>query len=573
MLDELVQDDGDIVVLAQPQPFAAGDTIETYAPATAPEMIARLELDEDSWFFWIDDVPSGEFSHPSRLVAVGRDSGEITVVDATWWPVRDGMPMWSDDAYWSGDDWAFASPGLTAPTPRRALLDVDAPVLDCTAPRGAAVVIDEWKPEENGQRNFEVGSANMNDAFELAGLDTTHFGPAGAETVDVASDFAKLDEWFRTKAKELKPGDPLVVFLNGHGWVNDADAAYKPGEASIGDIYESDLERWLGAFDPGVNIVVVINGCYSGAMLDSLSCVADAAYSATNDVLPSLGDTDPSEDPNPNDAGSEWVSSIQVPMFEILTTPSEITRIRDKAAALGSNFFRVLMAECFEGARQYDAGYITGRTDPQARAGAAKTTPPQTDPGAPMCDGVTDPPPPSTACEDEDLHDLGVVLGALLGDDAAAAACSDASPQPAGNTTVHSNGVDTSTASGAVDILLTGVHLGAGIDLSRFPCGEGELGTTYCSGSEPIDGDAVVLFADLAAGLPMPPSSYYQYGFVLDSDGDPSNDFVPVPQFPRTSSPAPIAGTSSAALRPAGTSRSTTSSTTRRCPPTRTRAW
>lgn len=531
VLDELVQDDGDIVVLAQPQPLRAGETIETYAPATAQSMIATLELDEDSWFFWIDDVPSGEFSHPSRLVAVGRDSGEITVVDASWWPVRDGLPMWSDDAYWSGDDWVFASPGLTAPMPRRALLDDDRPVLDCTAPGGAAIVIDEWKPEENGERNFTVGSANMNDAFELAGLDTTHFGPAGAETVDAPADFEKLDEWFRAKAKELKPGDPLVVFLNGHGWVNEDDSHFKPGEASIGDVYETDLERWLALFDPGVNVVVVINGCYSGAMLDSLSCVADAAYSATNAELPSYGDVDDADDPNPNDSGSEWVSSLTVPLFDILTTPSEITRIKDKAASSGSNFFRVLIAECFEEARKYDAAYINGRTEPQARAGAAKTTPPQADPGAPMCDGIPDPPPP-TGCSDAGLDEIGKVLGAMLGDDVAAQACTDAKPQPAGNTTLHSNGVDTSTAAGPVDIVLTGTHLGAGIDLSLFPCGVGELATTYCAGNDAIDGDAVVLFADFADALPMQPALYYQYGFVFDSDGDSSNDYVPIPQYP-----------------------------------------
>jgi hypothetical protein len=67
----------------------------------------------------------------------------------------------------------------------------------------------------------------------------------------------------------------------------------------------------------------------------------------------------------------------------------------------------------------------------------------------------------------------------------------------------------------------------------QIPCGDGPLGFTVCDLDTPFpEGDVIMVATALQAPVPLDdPSRLFQYGFVFDSDNDPSNNYVPPPQF------------------------------------------
>jgi len=68
-----------------------------------------------------------------------------------------------------------------------------------------------------------------------------------------------------------------------------------------------------------------------------------------------------------------------------------------------------------------------------------------------------------------------------------------------------------------------------------FPCGEGPVSAVLCTpGHGDFPAGEAVFVANLTRGeIPLDdPTHTYQYGFVFDSDGDASNNYVPDPAFP-----------------------------------------
>lgn len=531
---ELVDGSHPTAVLITDAPLPAGAVVSTYRTQALLEPTS-VTLAGPAWLVWVDDAPMATFGHPSRVALVDVASGELTVLDTQTWPLVDGAPVFTDaDREPTGWDHAAGLPELT---PRAARALPPRMSVDCVPVNpGRALVINGWEPGESGQANFGNGSLHMKDAFEGVGLDTTYLGPQGASEADgVASDEA-IDMYFQTAAKELQPGDDFVLFLNGHGFIAED---FKPGETVVGGHWESDVERWLARLPAGVNIIVIINGCHSGGMLDGLSCVADLALTATSEELPSYGDLDNDywEDINPNDSGNEWASSLAAAWWDVLTTPEEVAEVADIAQSTGSTFVRVLTARAFEGAREYDAAERAGYTTPMIRSGAAKTDPPDVvqDPSPPMCEAG--PPPSCDPASIPGLDEIEKAINDLLGEPADSSAgseliCPYSLQLEPGNETLHSDGEKTALAAGACDLLAVGgaprVELPG---LSDKVCGDNGDSYIICADSGP-ETTYKVLWAKLAADFPIVPEYYYQYGFVLDLDGEPGNNYEASPNYP-----------------------------------------
>ncbi len=70
------------------------------------------EVEEMSWFFWLDLNPWARFQHDTKIVLVNSESCEITQYDSLMWPYVDGEELWStdmerdktEDARYFGDD-------------------------------------------------------------------------------------------------------------------------------------------------------------------------------------------------------------------------------------------------------------------------------------------------------------------------------------------------------------------------------------------------------------------------------------------------------------------------------------
>lgn len=520
VIEELVTAGDRVVVLGTSEPLDAGDRIVAYHPH--PERVAEvaLEAESGSWFFWIDDDPRARFDHPSRFVIVDRESGELTTVDARWWPTLDGVAVWDDAAYASEVDWVYADVE-GAMEARRGLVPQPSPIADCTAGGGHAIVINGFKPDETGKEHFAKDGANMNDALTDAGLDTTYFGPVDAEGVDSEFTLDAVDGWFTQKAAELGPGDTLVVYVSAHGFVSDI-ADWHDGETWLGGIFETDLERWLAKLDPGVNVVVMLDGCHAGGMLDSLTCVADLAVTATDEASSSYFDVDDARDSNPQDNGSEWTSSILTCWNSLMETDESRADLSGRAAAASTSFFTQLVGECFGGAHAYDDAEGQGLTKPQQQKGAAKTAIPQEDPQPPMCD------PGQSSCTEEELAATAQMLGFVLTAEPEEV-CEFLIALGIENVTTLSTGEDTATAEGNVD----GAHayLGAHLSLKEpLTCGQ-EVICADQKAAPSID-DVFVAGLWLDGELDDVPQHHYQYGFVFDQDGDPSNNYQAAAPYP-----------------------------------------
>src|SRR3990170_5954998 len=149
VLDEVVQPeslDRPVIVFALPDPLRSGDQIgpynkEGYGPAVVPTTI-----EDDVWFFWIDDAPGARFSHPGRFVLISQATGEVTIAEHAWWPVLNGEGLWTEgDEYWDEGNWAFSNlesgpQSSSPPADGRVRIGLAAPSAQSASP-GAALVI------------------------------------------------------------------------------------------------------------------------------------------------------------------------------------------------------------------------------------------------------------------------------------------------------------------------------------------------------------------------------------------------------------------------------------------------
>lgn len=552
VVEELVDTDDPTIVFSHPD--AVGGS--TSLVVGMPEHIGTgdtIAIEQDAWFFWIDDEPGARFDHPTRYVLVDRSTGELTVHDAKWWPILDGQPLWIDAAsYWDDGNWVHGSEsgrsGELAPMPEV----VGGP---CEPGYGTALVINGHESGENGGEDMAFDAANMTTALEGLGFDVTNAGETAGGDVDIVQ--AGTDAWFDQKAAELGAGDNLVIYITGHGSTVTEDFVGTLGEGEAGGVYSKLLANQLAKFDPGVEIIVIVDACHSGAMLGDLVDVADLAISAASDDQSSYGDLDDGflsifggGDSDTEDQGGEFTAALTRSMREIVDDPESRGRVEDAANNAGGSFMGALLGDAGLRARMYDLAFQRGWSEPQFRAGSAKTRPVPGNPTPPTCDGdpgdtmsTTDPTDPtdptdsdsdtSSDCEDADVEDLANVLGDILGTDVSTSVCASAEPLPDGNQTQHSDGQQTATAEEEVDFVLRGTILG--VDLpGDVPCGPGNGFEVLCTGETlAIDGPAAVFYAKVGAPIDFDePTFSYQFGWVFDTDGDPANDYEPGASYP-----------------------------------------
>ncbi len=241
-----------------------------------------------------------------------------------------------------------------------------------------AIVINGWEPGENGEENLSTDAEMMVDILHRDGFQTTYFGPENANMPDdIRKTGLNLDavgEWFRTAGNQLSAGDTLVVYIASHGW------ATEEGEGFLAGISEGLLKVYLDNVEQAVNIVVVLQGCKSGAFIDGLMDVSDLTLTATNGTDPSYGDLDPGgvldiPDSNPNDRGSEFTSGFVEDWQEIRADADQREQAEARASRLMTNIWQETSALSFLSAVEKDASYHKGWSFPQAARGSAVTRP------------------------------------------------------------------------------------------------------------------------------------------------------------------------------------------------------
>ena len=113
VLDEVVKPDSldhPVIVFGWPTALTVEDELQTYAQEDLTTPGETIFVEQESWFFWVDDAPGAYFVHPNRFVLVAVEGGEVTSSDQEWWPVLNGKGLWLEKAeYWDEANWIFSN--------------------------------------------------------------------------------------------------------------------------------------------------------------------------------------------------------------------------------------------------------------------------------------------------------------------------------------------------------------------------------------------------------------------------------------------------------------------------------
>lgn len=84
--------------------LSAGDTVaepfgkvgpfgedDSELPTREPPTVHTIE--KDTWFFWVDLLPTSAFVHPNIFLFVDPDTGTFLEVVSFWWPIVNGVPF------------------------------------------------------------------------------------------------------------------------------------------------------------------------------------------------------------------------------------------------------------------------------------------------------------------------------------------------------------------------------------------------------------------------------------------------------------------------------------------------
>jgi hypothetical protein len=181
----------------------------------------------------------------------------------------------------------------------------------------------------------------------------------------------------RKQADELKSGDTLIVYVGGHG---------VPGGFRIknenGDIQSQELRDELKEFDPGVDVIVILQGCNTGEWLKDLEDVANLTITSTDKNKESYGDFDfffllsggllSNIDLNPNDEGSEYTSSLVARWEEALGDPDLLDEIKQRAKDEGISFIQALISEAHKRSYWLNISARLKLANPQISPGSNK---------------------------------------------------------------------------------------------------------------------------------------------------------------------------------------------------------
>jgi len=343
--------DGPIIGFKLDDTLKPGDTI-------APYDGEKQVIDEESYFYFIDLHPETFYAHDVLFVLVGKDSGEISVSTESWWPLINGRaPGYVDDEeeYWDEDN-RFYSADVARPYSE-----------DIVTPQVQVPQQHQWREASVIVEGIIDGEAlrwdGLMSAWQMSVLFDYYITPG--ETYEVADPDNTPDDLFSLLDDLCADGyDYITIYLIGHG---NIDLIVLGGSV----LYADDLVDFIEGH-PGTTFSILLESCHIGSFIDDLSELSNVklVLTATSSLFPAKGDVDTDSDPNPEDSGAEWTSSMYASVCEQLA-PENWDDICYEANRLTVPPSVVLLLTAFNNAgdsdsRDLDAGYIEGMEFPHA---------------------------------------------------------------------------------------------------------------------------------------------------------------------------------------------------------------
>jgi hypothetical protein len=395
VLEEIVKPDqlGDdpLIVFGWPEELVPGDTLHPYNIYGEDPVPGLVMVEAESWFFWIEDEPLAGFRHLTRYVLVDINSGQLSTSEEGWWPVLNGQGLWTDDEeYQNEENWAWSNVSFKesessssngSSNVLAALHPLGSGLFQADSGKRRALVINTITEEESGEDDGRADVKNMLRFLDTYDFESTYLGPEHDKNPRRIRDpFVKgpdLDHyrvWLRNQAKEMNPGDTLVVYITGHG-----DGNFVIGEN--GGILNKFLRDELKEFKKCVDIIVIVSACDSGSFVEPLKDVADLTMTATDASSATYFDMDTllmvfgglmAIDLNPFDEGGEYTSSLIEGWEDILEDPAKMEKVNQRVKNEGITFMQALLSESYREGKIYDLGarYFSS---PQESFGSPKT--------------------------------------------------------------------------------------------------------------------------------------------------------------------------------------------------------
>jgi hypothetical protein len=416
--------------------------------------------------------------------------------------------------YWNEDNWVFSNIeddliSLNSPSPSYKLAKPGkVPLVKQEGGPNFAIVVNGWAEGEGAKDDLADSRENMNEALDRSGFGMTSLGP---EDADIPG---KIKDWIKDRANEMQTSQTAMIYLTGHGGNIDGLGTIRLGGTLLNEI---ELTSALESFHPGVHIIVVIDTCHAGAWSDGLQEVADVNVTSTGADQLAYGDIDKIGDPNQVDSGTEYTSGLYEDWEEITISKSESDKARQRAAENGTNYWEEVTMMSHDSAAAKDYHAIKGETSPTAVRGNPFTT--RWIPISPFSFYVNAGPTLTMNIMDN-MHQDGTEDGHV------------SSKHWDINVDVNSVGINWTTA---FVMAFSQAARDEWYNDSYFECGT-QVGDvlTFCAPDAGLmpEGDVLFGLIVLDSDIPLDPGDdIYQYGFVLDSDNDPVNNFQFVPPY------------------------------------------
>jgi hypothetical protein len=246
--------------------------------------VIKVGLDEASHFAVIDLHPGARFAHPVRYAIVSA-SGAVRSIDNEWLPTVNGL-RWTTDGETTvngrtvvaltNKDWPFPQVELSIHAPATPAADA--------AGRKVALVIDGGHRQRDWTDRFaqklDEDTLAVAEALVERGHDVRRFGgyrgsvAPGARLSDVRREIDRI-------AREVGPGDEVVLYLNGHG--GDGGFALFDRSGSREWMSYADLGSWLSSIPSTIPVQVIVDSCRSGSAVGPLSRRDNTVVSTATD--------------------------------------------------------------------------------------------------------------------------------------------------------------------------------------------------------------------------------------------------------------------------------------------------
>lgn len=325
LLDNIIKPDEldyDLIAFMWPELLNPGDTI---TPHDIPGHAHIME--DNTWFFWVNDFPFIMFSHPTRYVFIDALTGNYTVAIEDWWPQLNGADLWgTPDEFWNKGYWVYSTYVENSPTnlisPGGFALANSRRTSDNDPPDGNWALIIEG--DSGGVLDIERSARQWHDLMEKLGFDVTHLEPdlwVAEESWRYPTE-TNIENIMDIFSKGLKPCNNFSIYITGHG---GTDGAVRMMDGF--SLTPEKFSEWICKIENGVHISVTVAACYSGKWIDALKKwdkKVEIIYTATDNDSVGYGDEDhgwekfreaidsgdAKPDPNPDDVGLEAISGL-----------------------------------------------------------------------------------------------------------------------------------------------------------------------------------------------------------------------------------------------------------------------